>query len=263
MPFVLTMTAAEREVLGSNYTSGGLDSNAPYNRWFFMQGGWKHDKYMWTIWGTTSVIGALSSLVVFLALMKQRNMVNKNPFKQFVVCLTFVDFFFTASCVQCLVNLSLGRYEDLGYMCDFQGWYIIFGFGGSMYVNCFIGRAVHHMLVASVEGKHYIIPTPLHVTLQCMLAYVTCGVIGLLPIIPSFPIRYLPLGGGACFPLASNYSQMLFFWLVFVTMFVGVPLVYLIYLLTHLVWIKAFSRLAKMSGDAAVAKALGIFPANF
>jgi len=94
-----------------------------------------------------------------------------------------------------------------------------------------ITRQLHLLLTYSHQRRRYRIPSPKRVSLQALAVYLYCAFLGTWGLIgtENFPYHALQIGGLACLPVEVDTRSSLFFWLVAVPLFFGIPSVYVAY----------------------------------
>jgi len=131
----------------------------------------------------------------------------------------------------CSMSAAAGRYYSSA-MCEWQSWYVMFGFTANMWMNLVVARHLHDMLRTLQAGRRYDPPTCCRVCVEATVVYTYASVLSSLTLLPekmpwSPPIREDAIGGVACVPVEYSLVSTLFFWLIFVPLMIGIPIVYI------------------------------------
>lgn len=171
----------------------------------------------------------LFSLLVGVSILLDRK-ARKNPFNIYLVFLAIPDFTFSLCCaVTCLMNASNQEYWS-GWMCNFQNWYSVFGIGCNAWINACIARELTKMLQKGDRFRRYQPPSRSYVATQALCVYVMISFLGVWGAIdaPKWPFYAGTRSGLACLPVSPDRQSTLYFWLIFIPLFAGIPSVYII-----------------------------------
>lgn len=262
---------AEYSVKHLNCTDGpcsaGLNSSDFPNRWHWQSSLWQSSaaeptaghQTGWLMFSIGSLFGFLGALLIFLAILLDKSL-RKRPFMVYILFLVLTDTIFSFLCLQCFWNYLAGEWVGGSLFCDMQSWYVTFGFGGSMYMNALIGFKIRKMLTMGLAGKAFIPPSVPQVIVECICLYLWTGFIGTWIFIDALPVKGMPIAGIACFAADYDFTSLIFFWVVFVVAFAGIPIVIIAIILIELVCVKkVIKKLAGSSKDTKGAVALAKF----
>eukprot|EP00566_Odontella_aurita_P018527 CAMPEP_0113528458 /NCGR_PEP_ID=MMETSP0015_2-20120614/1856_1 /TAXON_ID=2838 /ORGANISM="Odontella" /LENGTH=332 /DNA_ID=CAMNT_0000426993 /DNA_START=253 /DNA_END=1251 /DNA_ORIENTATION=+ /assembly_acc=CAM_ASM_000160 len=129
----------------------------------------------------------------------------------------------------CALSAASGRYYSEA-MCEWQSWYCVFGFTANMWMNMTVASNLHDMLRTTSIGRRYEPPKCGRVCREAAAVYVYASFMASWTLIPEraeVPIRNDALGGVACLPAEYSLGSTLFFWLLFMPLMMGVPIVYI------------------------------------
>lgn len=138
--------------------------------------------------------------------------------------------FFVVRAVTCLMNATKGSYWS-HWMCNFQQFYVVFGFCANIWLNSVVCYQLHTMLAHSNGRRRYKIPTPRQVTGHAMAVYIWAMFLASWGIYETakFPFHSGAVSGLGCLPVETDEASTIFFWLVFFPLFAGIPLVYVMW----------------------------------
>ena len=193
-------------------------------------------RIMWISW--SALAGAVAIFVgfVLLAVLSSPKARNRS-FNLYLVFLTVPDLWFSTACaVTCALNAAVGYYYS-GWMCDFQAFYCAFAFTANAWLNAVTVRQVHVMLRHSHRRQRYKPPTKKRVVVHSLAVYGYSAILASLSLFHTSVHRHSPVNGLACLPIDFSTQSTLFFWLVYFWLWIGLPIVYVIY-----VWIDVRRR---------------------
>ena len=184
---------------------------------------------MWVLWAVLFGAIALYVMTVLSSILVNRR-VLKSPFNCYLVFLMIPDLTYTGSCsIGCFLNYAAGYYYS-PTACRMQSMYLIWGAGANTWINAVVAYEVRKLLRSSYIRKHYIPPTRKRVVLKSLIVYVYVAFVAFCGLgfdwMAWLPHTTLSLSGLACIPVEYNLASSLFFWLVFVPAFMGIPIVY-------------------------------------
>ena len=191
-------------------------------------------KIMWSAWAGIALIVGVLSLIVFLGILSNRKARN-NSFNMYVLLLAFPDYFFALACgTTCLLNALKGSYWSQP-MCNFQQFYITFGIAANTWLNAVLTWQLHKMLRYSHQRRRYRPPTRRDVSKQAICVYIystflgSWGFINNSPESPTwFPYHTGVSSGLACMTIETSKASTIFYYVCFIPMFIGIPIVYII-----------------------------------
>ena len=215
---------------------------------------------MWLVWAVVAELSAAACLLVMVAILCDRR-ARASSFNLYVVFVTLPDFLFSFLCgITCARNHARGGLYSDAAMCEFQAWYVIFGFTASPWLNACIAHELHGFQCATNELRVYVPPSRRRVAVQAACVYAWAAFIASWTLIglvaPAMPHRANAVGGMACMPIEHSAASTLFFWLCFVPMFVGAPLAYIIYVAAHTRRHNLVSRRRTLASRQALSLAL-------
>jgi len=189
-----------------------------------------HLEGFWWAWGGVALLAGLFTLTVFLGIVLSKQ-ARRQSFNLYLVYLMIPDIAFSLLCgTSCLLNAVKGQYWS-HWMCNFQQFYCVFGIGANCWLNAVIARELHKLLRYSHQRRRYVHPTRQTVTRQALAVYLYCAFLGTWGLIDraNFPYHAVQIRGLACIPVEVDPSSSLFFWLAFLPLFAGIPMVYVMY----------------------------------
>ena len=210
-----------RENLGKNATRYELLSAAPSPQ---------TQQVIWITWSALAGVVGILTLIFFLSILSSPK-AHGRSFNVYVLFITFPDMFFSIACsVTCGLNAAAGRYySERG--CSFQTFYTIFAFAGNAWLNAVICRQVHIMLRSSYQRKRYK-PPPIKVVCgHAAAVYCYAAFIASMTLWGTSVLRHSDARGLACLPVEHEVRSSLFFWLFYFWFLIGIPLVYVTYVL--------------------------------
>jgi len=246
----------------NNGSYAGLDDNGFPNRWHWVSSLWvatpdapsAGHQSGWLMYSVGSLIGFLGALTIFLAILFDKRL-RKQPFKIYILFLVLTDTLFSFLCLQCFWNWAAGSWVGGDLFCDAQSWYVTFGFGGSMYMNALIALKIRNMLVMGLAGRSYSPPPIPQVILESCGLYCWTAFIASWIFIDAIPVRAVPIAGIACFAADTNFTSLMFFWLVYVVVFAGLPVVVIAGIIVELLYCKKILKRMKLGNNTKDAKA--------
>ena len=180
----------------------------------------------WFSWSTVAFAMGAFSFLVFLTIVTNRT-IRRKPFNLYLIYLTIPDFLFSILCgITCLMNAVNGEYWS-HWMCNWQQFYVVFGFSANCWLNAIIGRQLHTILLNSRNCQRYQIPSTRTVTKQALAVYAWSILLGGLGVIeaPTYPHESGLASGLACLPIEGrSVASSGFFWLCFFPLFAGIPI---------------------------------------
>jgi hypothetical protein len=189
---------------------------------------------MWTAWAAITLPIGLFISILFVAILSSRE-ARKYSFNIYLLSIMLPDIVFSLCCsVTCLLNAMNQQYYA-PWMCQFQQWYTVFGVGSNAWLNAIITHQLYTMLRYSHGRRRYTPPTRRTIILQASGVYTFVGFLG------TWGLFLQPVGalsGLACLPLDVDRRSTFIIWLVFVPLFVGIPLIYILYAGAYILYMK-------------------------
>ena len=193
-------------------------------------------RIMWISWSALAGVVAIFVGFVLLAVLSSQKARNRS-FNLYLVFLTLPDIFFSAACaVTCALNAAAGYYLS-DWMCSFQAFYCAFAFTANAWLNAITVRQVHVMLQHSHRRQRYKPPMKKRVIVHAVAVYAYSAVLASLSLFNTSVHRHSPVNGLACLPIDFSTRSTLFFWLVYFWLWIGLPIVYVLY-----VWVDVRRR---------------------
>ena len=189
-------------------------------------------KYMWIFWSLIMALVAVVTGYILLAILLSKK-ARKNPFNGYLMGLMVPDFLMSfMCCITCWINASTGHFYSIE-ACYFQSFYFIFGIGANSWLNCVIAGRLYKLLYDSQHFRKYEPPTYKQVGLHTICVYIWAAFVASWGIID---VDWLPhhtrlVLGTACIPMDYSTSSTIFFYVCFFPCLMGIPLVYVIYVL--------------------------------
>ena len=102
----------------------------------------------------------------------------------------------------------------------------MWGAGANCWLNAVVAYEMRKMLRSSIELRRYFPPTIKRVTINALLVYIYCAILGVIPLTgwDLNPVR--SEAGLICVPLPKDVGSEIFFWLVFTPLFMVMPMFY-------------------------------------
>ena len=186
---------------------------------------------MWIGWSVVSSLVAMYTAVVILSICLSA-VARKNPFNNYLIYLSLPDIVFSLLCViTCALNASAGRYWA-SWMCRFQSFYAIWFIAASAWLNAFILFQLHRLLSISFTGRRYTAPTRRRVFFHAAGVYLYTAFIaswGMNWNVSWWPHKTDMVYGVACMPLEFSSASTIFYFVVFVPLLAGIPILYVIW----------------------------------
>jgi hypothetical protein len=192
---------------------------------------------MWTSWSWISGAVAIFVSLVLVALLVNRK-TRSNPFNLYLIYLLVPDLIFSGFCaLTCLLNVVAGQYWSVS-MCQFQSFYLVFGVAANNWLNLFVAQEIHSLLKSSRVLRKYRLPTTRHVTCTALAVYAYSCFLASWTLwsenFDNFPYKTVSIYGLGCLPLEYNQASSLFFFLAFLPLWAGIPLVWALGIGAHI-----------------------------
>lgn len=180
-----------------------------------------------------AAINALTASFVFLLIVAicRSKRVRSNVFSMYLLAIAFPDFMVSfLCCITCALSAPGSQFYS-EWMCGFQSFYLNWAFISNAWLNGVVVFQIHRMLRHSHIRRRYSPPTHKQVLGHASLVYAYSSFWGFLC---GFNIHFLPHSshlyyGFACMPMEYDRASTLFFWLVYLPMSLGIPLIFASY----------------------------------
>jgi hypothetical protein len=185
---------------------------------------------MWSIMAAFLLIVWLIVATVFTGLALSKT-ARKNPFNLYLLFLMFPDFIYSFMCwITCFMSAINGEYWSPS-MCRWQSVYLVFGTAANAWLNVATTREIHRLLRKSHRVARYYPPTRRHVVIQSVAIYLYSLFLALLILVKG---KWLPQDvdaqyGFVCLPMQYDRTALLFWYLVFVPLYMGIPTAYIMW----------------------------------
>jgi hypothetical protein len=183
---------------------------------------------MWSLLAAFLLILWVIVAIVFTGLALSKT-ARKNPFNLYLLFLMFPDFIYSFMCwITCLMSALKGEYWSPA-MCRWQSVYMVFGTAANAWLNVATTREIHRLLRRSHRVARYSPPTRRHVVIQSVAIYLYSLFLALLILVKG---KWLPQDvdaqyGFVCLPMQYDRTALMFWYLVFVPLYIGIPIVYI------------------------------------
>ena len=187
------------------------------------------------VWGTWMVVAfcaALASIIIIVGVLHSKE-ARSNVFNLLIVFLCLPDFVFSGLCaITCALSYSASEYTPIGGAmgCEWQSFYVIFGFTGSMWMQVVIATELRHVLRCSHGRRAYMQPSLKQVLCRAGAVYAGSLFVASWPFISAIPIHADTASGMACVPLADDVESEVFLWVVMIGLAALAPLFGIFYL---------------------------------
>jgi len=182
---------------------------------------------MWSGWAGIALIAGALNLLLFISMLCSKP-VRNNTFNVYLMAIMFPDIVFSVGCgITCLMNAVYGQYWS-HWMCNLQQFYFVFGLGANAWMNAVIAYQLHTMLCFSSYRRRFKPPTRQRVLQHTAIVYLYVCFLGTWGLIerPWFPFHADAALGLVCMPLDQDMASSIVFWLVFLPLFMGIPISY-------------------------------------
>jgi hypothetical protein len=195
-------------------------------------------RIQFAILATVNFIVAVACLIFIVALLRSREqLLLQKTFNLYVLFVAIPDFAASFFCfLTCAMSATISEFYSEA-MCGFQAFYLIWAFTSNAWINAVITFQIHKLLRDSNVRRHYKPPTTKSATKHAIAVYIFATFMGL---ISAFSIPWLPLethlySGFACLGMEYDRASTFFFWLAFVPLVMGIPILYATYV-TYDIW---------------------------
>ena len=184
----------------------------------------------WGTWMVASEVAAAASLTIIAGILHSKA-ARSNVFNLLIVFLCVPDFIFSSLCgVTCALSYKADEYYGGPLGCEWQAFYVIFGFAGSMWMQVIIAAELRHVLRCSHERRSYVQLTLQQVLRRAGAVYALTLFIASWMFLDAIPVRPAPGSGMACVPLASDPGSEAFLWVVYLGVVAFLPLGGILYI---------------------------------
>jgi hypothetical protein len=186
---------------------------------------------MWSILAAVTLVDSLIVATIFTGLALSKT-ARKNPFNLYLLFLMFPDFIYSFMCwITCFMSALKGEYWSPS-MCRWQAVYLVYGTAANAWLNVVTTREIHRLLRKSHRVARYIPPTRRKVVTQSLVIYLYSLFLALLILVEG---KWLPHDvdaqyGFVCLPMQRDRTALLFWYLVFVPLYIGIPIVYVMWM---------------------------------
>jgi hypothetical protein len=179
-----------------------------------------------------NAVVATACLIIVLSILRSPK-VRSNPFNLYLLSIAAPDFLSSFFCLlTCALSAPKGSYYS-EVMCGFQSFYLTWGFASNCWMNAVIVFQIHKLLRYSHVRRRYSPPTRRTVALHAAIVYLYAAFWGFIGVwnIQGLPHKTYAYYGFACFSMEYDQASTLFWWLLFVPCFLGLPVVYFTYVI--------------------------------
>ena len=116
---------------------------------------------VWGTWMYAAAAAAFASSVIIVGILHSKK-ARENVFNLLIVFLCLPDFVFSfLCCITCAFSWSAERFSPIGGAmgCEWQSFYVMFGFTGSMWMQVVIAAELRHVLRCSHGRRVYVQPS--------------------------------------------------------------------------------------------------------
>jgi hypothetical protein len=192
-------------------------------------------RIQFAILATVNGLVAAACLIFIVALLRSRELLQKT-FNLYVLFIAVPDFVASFFCLMtCAMSATISEFFSEA-MCGFQAFYLCWAFTSNAWINAVITFQIHKLLRDSNVRRHYKPPTTKSATKHAIVVYIFAIVMGLLNafFIPWLPHESHLYYGFACFGMEYDRASTFFFWLVFIPLMMGIPILYATYVVFNI-----------------------------
>jgi hypothetical protein len=188
---------------------------------------------MWIGWSILTSVSAIFTATLFFGILCSAS-ARRQSFNVYLLFLTLPDLLFSFLCaITCALNASTAQYWSTD-MCNFQAFYAIVGIGSNLWLSAVITNEIHALLRFSMRRRRYHAPSRRKVAYQAAAVYIYCSCLGGFVYVDhyfdNFPFHVASPAGTACLPIVGpDRASALFFWLVFIPLYAGIPVCYVLW----------------------------------
>lgn len=189
------------------------------------------DEELFVMWIGSSAISAMVALytgAIFLSICLSA-VTRKNPFNNYLIYLSIPDIVSSVlCCITCALNASAGHYWA-PWMCRFQSFYAVWYVTANAWINAAILFQLHRLLSSSQIRRRYMAPTRRRVFLHAGGIYLYAALIASMGLdwnVSWWPHKSDLMKGLACMPLEYSLASTIFYYVVFIPLLAGIPMVY-------------------------------------
>lgn len=166
---------------------------------------------LWLVWAAFGLLSTLATGILILAIFSSRK-ARASAFNLYLAGLAFPDFFNGAnSTLVALLNYSKGAYWSEA-VCEWQNFFVVFGFTGSFWMNALVAFEVYKMLRMTRKLESYMAPSRRTVLLRCMMVYAFACFMASWGLWGVIPMKVQLHRGALCLANETSAESALFFW---------------------------------------------------
>ena len=181
---------------------------------------------VWGTWMYAAAAAAFASSVIIVGILHSKK-ARENVFNLLIVFLCLPDFVFSfLCCFTCAFSWSAEKFSPIGGAmgCEWQSFYVMFGFTGSMWMQVVIAAELRQVLRCSHGQRVYMQPSLKHVLRRAGAVYAGSLFIASWVFISGLPMQVDTASGMACLPLPYDELSEVFLWTVIVACAAFLPL---------------------------------------
>jgi hypothetical protein len=188
-------------------------------------------RMQFAILATVNGLTAVACLIFIAALLRSRRQLLQKTFNLYVLFIAIPDFAASFFCLlTCAMSATISEFYSEA-MCGFQAFYLCWAFTSNAWMNAVITFQIHKLLRDSNVRRHYKPPTTQSATKHAIVVFTFATFMGLMNafFIPWLPHESHLYYGFACFGMEYDRASTFFFWLAFVPLVMGIPILYATY----------------------------------
>ena len=185
---------------------------------------------MWVGLSSAAFILFAFCLLVFVAILKSKDC-HTNTWNIYLLYLMIPDIVGGILCgTTCALNASLREYWS-PWMCRFQSTYIVWYIVSNSYLCTIVGYKIYAMLTSSIRRRRFIPPTVMQITKEAIIVYIFATFVSIWTLFETKLLPYQPdaLSGEICLPTEYNKASTIFYFVAYVPLSAGIPMIYLTY----------------------------------
>ena len=181
---------------------------------------------VWGTWMYAAAAAAVASSIIIVGILHSKK-ARENVFNLLIVFLCLPDFVFSFLCgLTCAFSWSAEKFSPIGGAmgCEWQSFYVMFGFTGSMWMQVVIAAELRQVLRCSHGQRVYMQPSLKHVLRRAGAVYAGSLFIASWVFISGLPVQVDTASGMACVPLPYDEQSEVFLWTAIVGCAAFLPL---------------------------------------
>ena len=181
---------------------------------------------VWGTWMYAAFAAAFASSVIIVGILYSKQ-ARENVFNLLIVFLCLPDFVFSFLCgLTCASSWAAEKFSPIGGAmgCEWQSFYVMFGFTGSMWMQVVIAAELRQVLRCSHGQRVYMQPSLKHVLRRAGAVYAGSLFIASWVFISGLPVQVDTASGMACLPLPYDELSEVFLWTAIVGCAAFLPL---------------------------------------